>query len=284
MGEGLRSLRPPRLEGLCSDGTKQAARISIAQPCDGIERVEANFSGRAFAPHRHDTYAIGLTLSGVQTFHYRGEARYCLAGQCHVLHPDEIHDGAAGTEAGFSYRIVYLDPSLVQSALGGRPLPFVANPIVDLTGAQRRAMMRAWRTGEAADELLRTDIAIIVTDFLMEVSGGNMPATSLPMSQLKLVRERISACPAERHSMAELERLAGLDRWSIARQFRAAFGTSPSRFRTMRQLDMVRGMIRSGSGLADAALAAGFSDQSHMSRLFKRTYGMTPARWVAALR
>jgi AraC-like DNA-binding protein len=31
-------------------------------------------------------------------------------------------------------------------------------------------------------------------------------------------------------------------------------------------------------------LTAGFSDQSHMSRLFKRTYGMTPARWVAALR
>jgi AraC-like DNA-binding protein len=64
----------------------------------------------------------------------------------------------------------------------------------------------------------------------------------------------------KRHSIAELEQLAELDRWSLARQFRLAFGTSPSRFRTMRQLDMVRSMIRSGAGLADAALAAGFAD------------------------
>ena len=77
--------------------------------------------------------------------------------------------------------------------------------------------------------------------------------------------------------------MADLDRWSLARQFRAAFGTSPGRFRTMRQLDQVRGLVKSGNSLADAALAAGFADQSHMSRQFKRAYGLTPARWVAAL-
>jgi len=97
------------------------------------------------------------------------------------------------------------------------------------------------------------------------------------------VRSLIAARPAERHPIAELERVAGLDRWSLARQFRAAFGTSPSRFRTMRQLDQVRRLIKSGSGLAEAALDAGFADQSHMSRQFKRSYGLTPARWTTAL-
>src|SRR5882724_11693186 len=80
-----------------------------------------------------------------------------------------------------------------------------------------------------------------------------------------------------------MERVADLDRWSLARQFRAAFGTSPSRFRTMRQLDLVRRLVKSGNSLADAALDAGFADQSHMSRQFKRAYGLTPARWRAAL-
>jgi AraC-like DNA-binding protein len=37
------------------------------------------------------------------------------------------------------------------------------------------------------------------------------------------------------------------------------------------------------TGLADVAVAAGFADQSHMSRQFKRAYGLTPARWAAAL-
>jgi AraC-like DNA-binding protein len=42
-------------------------------------------------------------------------------------------------------------------------------------------------------------------------------------------------------------------------------------------------MIRTGKPLAEAALSAGFADQSHMSRMFKRTYGLTPAKWAAAL-
>jgi hypothetical protein len=126
------------LEGLCtSAGARDTPRIRTGPGCEGIERLEAWFRGRAFAPHRHDIYAIGVTLAGVQTFRYRGEQRHCLPGQCHILHPDELHDGASGTDDGFAYRIVYIDPSLIQQALGGRPLPFVANPVIDLTGRQK---------------------------------------------------------------------------------------------------------------------------------------------------
>src|SRR5215470_2803262 len=104
----------------------------------GIERLEAHFRGEGYSPHRHDTYAVGITLWGVQTFRYRGVKRYCLPGQCHILHPDELHDGLPATDSGFGYRIVYIAPSLVQQALNGRPLPFIANPVVDITSEQRR--------------------------------------------------------------------------------------------------------------------------------------------------
>ena len=70
------------------------------------ERIEAFFSGVGFDPHRHDTYAIGTTLAGVQAFRYRGAARRSLPGQVFVLHPDETHDGRAGTAQGFRYRIL----------------------------------------------------------------------------------------------------------------------------------------------------------------------------------
>jgi AraC-like DNA-binding protein len=97
------------------------------------------------------------------------------------------------------------------------------------------------------------------------------------------VRDFVAAYPAARHSMDELERLSDLDRWTLARQFRAAFGTSPSRFRTLRQLDHVRRLLKRSMPLAEAAVEAGFADQSHMTRQFKRAYGLTPARWAAAL-
>ena len=71
-------------------------RIEAAPGADGIERLQAHFHGQAFSPHRHDTYAIGLTVAGVQRFRFRGEQWQCLPGQCHILHPDELHDGGAG--------------------------------------------------------------------------------------------------------------------------------------------------------------------------------------------
>ncbi|NWB64247.1 AraC family ligand binding domain-containing protein, partial [Pseudomonas sp. F1002] len=42
-----------------------------APHASGLERIEAYFAGFGFDPHRHDTYAIGRTLFGVQSFHYR---------------------------------------------------------------------------------------------------------------------------------------------------------------------------------------------------------------------
>ncbi len=99
--------------------------VRLAQSPSRTERIEAFFGGHGYEPHRHDTYAIGQTIAGVQSFHYRGGLQHSLPGGTMVLHPDEIHDGEAGTEAGFHYRMVYIEPALIQKILGGRPLPFI---------------------------------------------------------------------------------------------------------------------------------------------------------------
>ncbi|QYC42277.1 HTH-type transcriptional repressor of iron proteins A [Nonomuraea coxensis DSM 45129] len=261
-------------------------RLRFGRGAEGIERLEASLVGEAFATHRHDTYAIGVTLSGVQTFRYRGERRHCLPGEWHVLHPDEPHDGAAGTDEGFGYRILYVDPFLVREALGGGPLPFVTDPIVPPSGMDPSLLACLRRMDEPLGELARLDVALLVADALRRHAGGPTPDGPGPLAVAALtrVRELIAADPAARRTVAELERVSGLDRWTLARQFRAAFGTSPTRFRTMRRLDVVRRALRHGTPLLDAALEAGFADQAHMTRMFKRAYGLTPGRWLAALR
>src|SRR5262249_8332136 len=108
MPETLRGVDPDRLERSC---------IRFGPPPPGIERAEVFLPGRGSEPHRHDTYAVGITTAGVQSFRYRGERRICLPGQLHVLHPDEEHDGAPATAAGLGYRILYLAPELVSAAL-----------------------------------------------------------------------------------------------------------------------------------------------------------------------
>ncbi|GIH99590.1 AraC family transcriptional regulator [Planobispora takensis] len=259
-------------------------RLRFGSGTAGIERLEASLVGEGFAPHRHDTYAIGVTLAGVQTFRYRGELRHCLPGDWHVLHPDEVHDGKPGTEEGFGYRILHVDPFLVQQALGGRPLPFVADPVVRRREARSPLAACLRDIDGPLDDFERIDMTLLVADMLERHSAARPGRRStLALEALSRVRGLIAEDPVTRHSIEELEKVAGLDRWALARQFRAAFGTSPTRFRTMRQLDRVRRLLIGGTPPLEAALEAGFADQSHMTRMFKRTYGLTPAAWAAGL-
>lgn len=276
------------LEALCCELPARANaghRLRFGSGAAGIERLEAELAGVAFSPHRHDTYAIGMTLQGVQTFQYRGELRHCLPGEWHVLHPDEIHDGAPGTDEGFGYRIVYLDPALVQDAVGGLPLPFVADPVIrarDIDAALRPCLDDI---DDPLEEIEVVEIAAIIADMLSKHAWTRRRRRSrLDIDAMRRVRAILMDDCTIRHSADEFERVASLDRWTIARQFRAAFGTSPTRFRTMRQLDLARQLMRAGHALSEIATAVGFADQSHLTRMFKRTYGLTPAAWIAAVR
>lgn len=254
--------------------------VSPGTSVPGIERMEVRLRDTAFSPHRHDTYAIGITLSGVQRFRFRGTTWNGLPGQCHVLHPDELHDGRAGTDEGFSYRMVHIDPALIAPVTRG--LPFVAQPVADLHTFASPADLDIWRHEDDLDSLAQLDLIETVGRWLIRLSTGKEdPNRPLATRALLDVRDRIAQDPTWRPSMTDLERLSGLDRWTLARQFRAAFGTSPSRFRTCRQIAHAQRLLNSGLPIAQVATEAGFADQSHLSRHFKRTCGVTPGRWAA---
>lgn len=140
MSHDLDSQALQGLGRLCVDAAENCI-ISAPDPA-GMERIEARFHGSAFDLHRHDTYAIGVTLHGVQTFRYLGAARHSLPGQIIVLHPDELHDGGAGTEDGLRYRMLYLEPSLMLDCLGGASLPFVRDGVVTDTAFAQRCFRR----------------------------------------------------------------------------------------------------------------------------------------------
>jgi AraC-like DNA-binding protein len=248
----------------------------------GVERAEVRLSTRGFDPHRHDTYGIGLTTAGVQIFRYRGSQRVCLPGQLHVLHPDETHDGGPGTEDGFGYRILYIPPELVRGALGGRALPFVADPVQEPRPTARPIVALLADIDEPISELSCAEIAVAVADCLVSLSDRpDRRRATVDVRAVELVRGYLAAHAREQTPASTLEKIAGTDRFTITRHFRWAFGTSPDRYRTQRRLAFAQAAIERGQSLAEVAAEAGFADQSHMTRQFKRTYGLTPTRWKA---
>lgn len=94
--------------------------LELRQHADtGIETIKAHFEGHAFDPHWHDSYLVGITLSGTQQFHCRRERHRSQPGDAFLLEPGEIHDGDAPVEGGFTYLTFYLDERWLTRALQG---------------------------------------------------------------------------------------------------------------------------------------------------------------------
>lgn len=261
--------------------------IRPAPPQSGFERLEASFAGHGFDPHRHDTYAIGITLGGVQAFDYRGATARSRRGQAVVLHPDELHDGRAEGQAGFRYRIAYIEPRLLLDALGERrqPLPFLADPVSEDARLAAAIAPALEDLDTPLEDLQRDQVLVDVAAALAALDGSAAPCpiSAACLRAISRAREILDASDDHTVSSERLESVTGLSRYALARQFRACLGTSPHRYSVLRRLDRARGMIRKGVALADAAAASGFADQSHMTRQFKRAYGMSPGRWRAML-
>ncbi|PYT56899.1 MAG: AraC family transcriptional regulator [Acidobacteria bacterium] len=263
-----------------------AGWLASSRPAGGVELLSAWFAGEAYQKHRHDTYAIGVTDSGVQVFDYRGSVHASTPGQVVVLYPDEVHDGRAGTDEGFGYRIVYVEPFLLTDAvrtLCGRPcpLPFVSEP-VSTNALLSRAIDAAFR---APLESLAVDSLIVdLAHGLMAGERGGARSVISRRVDVRAIERARQFLDAEKtrvvHSR-ELESITGLTRYDLSRQFRIMCGTSPYRYLLMRRLEFARERIHRERPLVEVAFDAGFADQAHFTRAFRSAFGLTPARYRA---
>jgi len=247
-----------------------------------VHRIEAYFMGTAYAPHRHDTYTIGITLQGVQSFDYMGSTKHALPGEMVILHPDELHDGRAGTDEGFRYRTIYIEPSLIQKILDGKRLPFIEGGI----SSDKRLYAALFPLLEEYDQPLDAfeyeDALYTLVRALDDITGAAKPINLSNYTAAEMARQYIHESLEEGICLENLEQVTGHDRWELSRDFKVLFGTSPYRYLIMRRLDKARAMLMVGDGLADIAVACGFSDQSHFNRHFKKAFGMTPLKWTRA--
>lgn len=257
--------------------------IRSAHP-GNVERIEAWFGSHGYDPHRHDTYSIGRTLAGVQSFHYKGALCHGVPGNTLVLHPDEVHDGMAGTDAGFRYRMAYIDPALIQNVLGGEPLPFIAGGLSSDPRLYRASEAFVQALDHPLETLEEQDAVYDLAIALRAVGGKPRGRKLLDYRAAERARAFIMEHIHLGITLEMLEQASGREQWSLSRDFRALYGTSPYRFVTLRRLDAVRRLMLDGFTLVDAALAAGFHDQSHMTRHFTRSYGVSPLRWLERLR
>jgi AraC-like DNA-binding protein len=254
----------------------------------GIEAVEADTT-LAFGRHTHEHFGVGLIERGAhKSASGRGVVEAC-AGDIITVNPGEVHDGAPIGDGGRAWRILYLDPGIVIEAVAditeGKAragLEFSRPALSDrrigkLFGELYRAMTSsgADHDGLEADETL----LLLLGGLLQPRSGAQ---TSVPAG-IASARSLIDDDPVATLTLAALARQADLSRYQFLRSFARATGLTPHAYLMQRRIHRARQLIANGARLSDAAADSGFADQSHMTRLFVRSFGMAPGAYARAV-
>lgn len=240
----------------------------------GIEAVVAD-SAHSFGRHLHDEFGIGLIERGAQKSASGRGLVEALAGDLITVNPGEIHDGQPFDASGRRWRMLYIDPALLLTAAGdvvpGRAFEFTAPVIRDPRLAARFQALFSATTG---DDALRSEAALLaLVAQRLRPAPCQRPAL---VAGLVAARERLDDDPAATPTLAALAAAAGLSRYQFLRAFTRLTGLPPHAYLLQRRVQLARRLVRQGTGLAEAAAASGFADQSHMTRCFVRSFGLTP--------
>ncbi|WP_116133955.1 AraC family transcriptional regulator [Tropicimonas sp. IMCC34043] len=253
----------------------------------GIELFEAAFSTQTFARHAHEGFAIGAIAEGAGGYVCRGESMVLPAGSLSLMNPEEAHTGHAASDR-VRYNMLYASEAAVRKVLGLRDLPgFPAVAPQDrglnLTQALAR-LAGCLNDAESIDHRLATEEAVheVLARAFTHYGRAELRPAGREPAAIRLLRDRIACGVAEGRALS-LADLAAETRLSPSYLIRAtvrATGVTPHGHVLRTRLDHARRLLLEGAPAADAAVAAGFCDQAHLIRQFRRHYGVTPGALI----
>jgi AraC-like DNA-binding protein len=272
--------------------TSETATLTRVRVFETLELLRARYTRQRFAPHAHCEYVFGIVESGAARTFFRGRDDVHATGSIVTFAPGEVHTGAPADDAGWSYRMLYPSESLVrfvaQEATGRDFAPaFDSSFVRDTRLRDRLCATHAVLEGDG--DRLQKECALLETlgDLIINHASQahDSAATPPPLrsnAALRRVRDLLEAEYARTVTIRELADEAGLSTFHLIRVFRASYGLPPYKYLEQVRIQQARRLIRHGFSLTHVVHATGFSDQSHLTRYFKRIVGVTPGTYARA--
>ncbi|WP_406316935.1 AraC family transcriptional regulator [Streptosporangium sp. NBC_01639] len=267
---------------------REAAHFWRSPGLPGVDLLKARYVTHRFSRHAHSGYAIGVILSGVEEFDYRGARHRAGGGSLVLVDPEEAHTGQAGEPGGWAYRMLYpsieIMGDIAAELLAGRGTPYFPEAVV--FHPHSAALLRAAHAAtEHGDDLASSTLARTAFGVLLRHHAARRPAGARPSAgghAVRRAREILHERLVDPPTLEELAQAVQVRPFALIRAFKAATGLPPHAYLTTLRVRRARGLLDSGTPAAQVAAELGFTDQAHLTRHFKRIIGVPPAAYQRA--
>lgn len=247
---------------------------------EGIDEVfHARFADHVYPMHTHDSWTLLVVDEGMVRYdldhHEHGAPRSVVT----LLPPHVPHNGDAVTPGGFRKRVLYLNTGQIDVDLIGRA---VDRPVLHDPRLRHRVHQLHLTLARPGDELeAQSRLALVrerLAGHLLDRLGTPPPVRDRRVA--RELRELLDGHVVEGITLREAARRLHTHHTHLVRAFGREFGMAPHQYLTSRRVDLARRLLLGGMRAPDVAAAAGFYDQSHFSRHFKRVVGTSPGRYA----
>lgn len=255
---------------------RDARPACIVEPLCFIDGERRSYEGflQPFASHSHSHYVIGLVRQGERTLECNGVVYALAPGDVIVFNPGDVHGCVQSGEELFAYESF----ALPKKAFDSTPL---AGPVLKDAAAREAFVAFARAIVDAKCEEDARAATCALRDGIGVWAGDEMPARFQGRNRgaaLRLyahLRGRIT----DPVSIDEFARREGISEYALIRAYKREFSITPSQHLLSMRVDCARDLLVRGMTPADVATHAGFSDQAHLTRVFKQRLGSTPAAY-----
>jgi AraC-like DNA-binding protein len=267
---------------------KEAANFWSDRSLNGLEILHARYTSHQFAPHSHETFAIGVVLSGALSFSCRSPSEIIPAGHIMIIHPGEVHTGRCVSDRGCEYRMLYAKPETLRAVFperngGAVDFPFFPNQNINDPRLAEN-IVQLHRSLESSDtSCLEKETRLMrVLSRLVSRHASPRPARTLRKSDRAFIRTALEFMEdrySENISLRDLAELAPISPFHLLREFKKQYGIAPHAYLTQIRIQKAKQLLKGHTPIADIAFQIGFCDQAQFTRRFKQIVGTTPGRY-----
>jgi AraC-like DNA-binding protein len=249
---------------------------------DGVvEVLHAHFPSHAYPSHTHDAWTVLIVDEGAVRYDLDRHEHGLAQAQVSLLPPHVPHDGRSVLPQGFRKRVLYLDPG----RLGGTNLigaavdqPEYVDPLLRHRIHQLHGVLES---GVVEDLEAQSRLTLIEERLGQHLRRQVVaPPDRSDSGVAAQLRDLLDAHVPDGIKLEDAAKLVHAHPAHLVRAFSREYGMPPHRYLTGRRVDLARRYLLDGHPAAEVATLAGFYDQSHLNRHFRKLLGVTPAGFV----
>lgn len=239
-----------------------------------------------FPAHFHEYYVIGFIEAGQRYLVCKGEEYIINPGDLLLFNPLDTHSCEQIDGKTLDYRCINIKPEVMKKAVlevtGHENLPYFKQSVLYHSELVSNLKELHIKISNKESGFKKEELFLYLLEELIQTQSDLtiLPTASEPSYEINTVCNYLEENYTKTITLNDLSDLTGWSKYHLLRTFTRKMGISPNSYLETIRVNHAKKLLEQGIKPIEVTFLTGFSDQSHLTKFFKRQVGLTPKQYM----